>query len=99
MEYKRKILIHGLVLAVIVMLSPMTTASSPPCMVYGYTSAQNEPHYSMIKNESYVFGNELTIKLKGLKFAELGSETTLQSAFNVFSILTYMVCMLVLLFA
>jgi hypothetical protein len=61
MEFKRKILIHGLVLAVIVILSPMTSASSPPCSVYAYTSAQNEPHYSLIKDNSYVFGNELTV--------------------------------------
>jgi hypothetical protein len=61
MEFKYKLLIHGLVLAVIVIISPMATATNPPCLVYSYTTAQNEPHYSLIQNDSYVFGNQLTI--------------------------------------
>jgi len=62
MEIKRKLLIHGLALALIVIFSPLAKATSPPiCLAYAYTQDGENSHLSLVSSESYLFGQSLTV--------------------------------------
>lgn len=57
----RKIILHGVILAALFMVPPAIAQESPPCMAYAYTVAEGENHYSMIFEDSFVFGNSLVV--------------------------------------
>jgi len=52
---------HGACLLLLIALLPSVATATPPCIAYGYSMAENEPHYSMLVEDSYVFGNELIV--------------------------------------
>tara|TARA_Y100001938_G_C8100800_1_gene441580 strand:- start:5137 stop:5673 length:537 start_codon:yes stop_codon:yes gene_type:complete len=52
---------HGLLLLLALTLSPCVAASGPACIAYAYTVDGYEGHYSLISQESYVFGTEIYV--------------------------------------
>ena len=57
----RKIILHGVIFAALLMVPPAIAHESPPCVAYAFTTDGSEGHYSLIKSNTYVFGTKITI--------------------------------------
>lgn len=62
MGIKSRIIQHGAILVLLLMVPPAIATESPPCLAYAYTRAEGENHYSMIYDDSFVFGNSLVVQ-------------------------------------
>ena len=58
---KIKIITHGILLVLLLSLPPGVAAEDPPCVAYAYTIDGLEKHYSLISNNSYVFGTQIYV--------------------------------------
>ena len=57
----RKIILHGVILAALMMVPPAIAQESPPCMAYAYVVSDDEPHASLIAQESFAFGSRVVV--------------------------------------
>lgn len=63
MERNRRINTHGAVLFLLLIVTLPGVAAEPPpsCMAYAYVMSQNEPHASLVVDDTYVFGTQLIV--------------------------------------
>lgn len=61
MGIKSRIIQHGAILVLLLMVPPAIATESPPCLAYAYTVESENGHYSLIKNNTFVFGTQIIV--------------------------------------
>ena len=62
MGNRSRLIRNGIFLLALITVPPALAAENPPCVAYAYTTDGSEPHYSMVYDNSYVFGNQIVVK-------------------------------------
>ncbi len=61
MGIRSRIIQHGAILLLLLMIPPVMATESPPCLAYAYTVEDQNNHFSLIQNDTFVFGTKIII--------------------------------------